>query len=117
MSWVVAAVVAVVSYLNYLSTRSAQQLEQVRWMADKAASGDERRRRVASRAISDMEEDAKARGEQEPSFVEEVKDSIRSKIIDAVVSDDEAVQLLRDKGDDPDGTDGTSVDDALHGER
>lgn len=117
MSWVVAAVVAVVSYLDYLSSQTAQQLEQARWVADKAASGDEQQRRVASRAISDMEEDARARGEQVPSFVEEVKDSIRSEMIDAVVADDEAVQELRGEGDDQGGPEPGAIDGAPHRRR
>lgn len=65
--------------------------------------------RVADRAIRDMAEDAQARGEQVPSFVEEVKDTIRAEMIDAVVADDKAVQELSDERDDHDGPEPRSV--------
>ncbi|MFI7481894.1 hypothetical protein ACH9EU_05695 [Kocuria sp. M1R5S2] len=115
MSWVTAAVVAVVSYRRYLVERSAQQLEQARWAADKATSANEQQRRVASQAINDLEESAEARGEQLPSFVEEVKETLRSDIIDSVVADTEAIRAIRE--DDVDHQDAPDVDGHDEGKR
>jgi hypothetical protein len=116
-SWIVAAGLALVSYRSYLADRAAKDLEQARWAAEQAASGNDQQKRFARQAINDLVDSAKARGEEPPALVEEVKETLRSDIVNSVVVDTEAIRTIREDEVDEKDPEDSDVDDPEEGER
>jgi hypothetical protein len=116
-SWIVAAGLALVSYRSYLADRAAKDQEQARWAAEQAASGNERQKRFAREAINDLVDGTRSRGEEPPPLVQEVKETLRSDLVNSVVADTEAIRTIREDEDDAKAPEVPGVDGPDEGER